>query len=155
MDCDAPRSMSDLKKVGKLIEKVEFAMLTTEDGRGRLHSWPMATAELDGDGYIWFLASVDSPKIRDILERPVVNVSYASPSDDCYVSVSGHAEVVRDIVRTRELWSPMDQEWFPLGPNDPKLVLIRIRIESAAYWPTSAVLRNIPRRKRSDWSRMN
>src|SRR6185503_5716239 len=48
MDCDIPVSMGDLKKVGKLIEKVEFAMLITEDGNGRLHSRPMATAEIDG-----------------------------------------------------------------------------------------------------------
>jgi general stress protein 26 len=126
--------MSDLKKLGRLIERVEFAMLTTEDGAGRLHSRPMATAEIDGHGFIWFLASEDSPKIREIGERPRVNVSYSSPSDDCYVSISGRAEVVRDVARTRELWSPIDQEWFPKGPDDPRLVLIRVRIESAAYW---------------------
>jgi general stress protein 26 len=61
-------------------------------------------------------------------------VSYSSPSDDCYVSISGRAEVIRDHVRARELWSPMDEEWFPHGPDDPQLVLIRIKIDSAAYW---------------------
>ena len=137
-------SMGDLKKVGKLIEKVEFAMLTTEDGNGHLHSRPMATAEIE-EGYIWFLAAEDSPKVKDISERPVVNVSYASPMDDCYVSVSGHAEIARDGPRTHDLWSPIDQEWFPKGPGDPNLILIRVRIESAAYWdhlsPTMTTVR--------------
>ncbi len=44
--------MSEMKRLGRLIEKVEFAMLTTEDSDGRLHSRPMATAELDGHGYL-------------------------------------------------------------------------------------------------------
>ena len=134
MDCDCEELMSDMKKLGNLIERVEFAMLTTEDRSGRLHSRPMATAEIDGNGCIWFLTSDDSPKVQEIGERPRVNVSYSSPTDDCYVSISGRAEVIRDVSRTHDLWSPIDQEWFPKGPNDPHLILIRVRIESAAYW---------------------
>jgi general stress protein 26 len=126
--------MSDLKRLGRLVEKVEFAMLTTEDADGRLHSRPMATAEIDAKGFIWFLSSDDSPKVKEIVDRPRVNVTYSAPDDECYISISGHAEVVRDKERTRELWSPMDEEWFPDGPDDPRLVAIRVRIESAAYW---------------------
>ena len=126
--------MTEMKRLGRLIEKVEFAMLITEDADGRLHSRPMATAELDGRGQLWFLSTEDSPKVREIADRPRVNVSYSSPNEECYVSISGNAEIIRDPVRARELWSPMDEEWFPHGPDDSKLVLIRVKIDSAAYW---------------------
>jgi general stress protein 26 len=64
----------------------------------------------------------------------VVNVAYADPGKDSYVSVSGRADVADDPARKEQLWSKFAQAWFPAGPQDPDLALLRIRIEQADYW---------------------
>jgi hypothetical protein len=36
--------------------------------------------------------------------------------------------------KAKELWDPNYQTWFPAGPTDPHLALIRVRVERAEYW---------------------
>ncbi len=48
--------------------------------------------------------------------------------------MSGRADVVEDREKAKELWSPLVKAWFPQGPEDPNLALIRVRVESADYW---------------------
>jgi general stress protein 26 len=62
-----------------------------------------------------------------------VNVAYSHPSDR-WVSVSGTATVVRDPARQRALWNPFVQAWFPGGPDDPAVALLRVQVTGAEYW---------------------
>jgi len=41
---------------------------------------------------------------------------------------------MRDAARARELWSPAAKAYFPRGPEDPNLVLIRVEVDQAEYW---------------------
>jgi general stress protein 26 len=50
------------------------------------------------------------------------------------VSVSGRAQIVLDHHKFEELWSPLYKAWFPLGLEDPDLILIKVHVESAEYW---------------------
>ena len=70
----------------------------------------------------------------DIGRDPRVNVVFADPDDNAYVSISGQAAVVDDPQRARELWSNMAQAWFPGGPEDPALALVKVGITHADYW---------------------
>ena len=81
-------------------------MLTTMDSSGRLNSRPMSTnknVEFDGD--IWFFTYGDTPKVHEIENKPYVNVAFADPKSQTYVSLSGRAELVRDKAKIAELWS--------------------------------------------------
>lgn len=118
-----------------LIDGVEVAMLTTVDPRGELLSRPLATIEVDADdGDLWFFTSKDSPKVEQIQREQHVNVSYASPDRQTYVSVSGVATVSQDAKRIDALWSPAYRPWFPKGRADPRLALLRVRVLHAQYW---------------------
>jgi len=123
-----------VKKLAKLIHGIEIAMLTTEDQDGCLHSRPMATQKKDFDGSLWFFCREDSAKAGEISAHKRVNLSYASPAYDRYVSVAGTAEVVKDRAKIAEFWNPHYTAWFPEGEKDPQLVLIRVNVESAQYW---------------------
>ena len=70
-----------------------------------------------------------------------VNVSYARPEDQRYVSLSGTARLVRDREKIKELWNPALKAWFPQGMDDPEIALIKVRVEQAEYWdsPSSAM----------------
>jgi general stress protein 26 len=63
-----------------------------------------------------------------------VNVVYADPGKDSYVSVSGNARVVDDMARKEQLWSKMNDAWFPRGPTDPDVALVEVQIIQAHYW---------------------
>lgn len=123
-----------IAQLAALIKDVEVAMFTTTGVDGRLYSRPLGTQEVEFDGDLWFATSADSPKIAEIALNPRVNVAYASPSKNSYVSVAGTARVVDDRAKVEELWSPAMKLFFPEGKDDPNLRLIHVRAESAEYW---------------------
>ena len=123
-----------VKKLAELIEGVDIAMLTTRMANGALVSRPLGTQEVEFDGDLWFATGADSEKVAEITADPRVNVAYASKGRNTYVSVSGSADIVRDRGKINELWSPAMKIFFPEGKDDPNLVLIRVRAESAEYW---------------------
>lgn len=127
----------DVAKLAELVEGIRIAMLTTTEWDGTLRSRPMATQEVEFDGDLWFFTAHDSPKVREAERDQHVNVSYADPSNNRYVSVSGVAEEVRDRAKMEELWSPLYKPWFPGGLDDPDLTLLKIHVEKAEYWEST------------------
>ena len=123
-----------IRKIGELIGQVPVAMLTTTSSRGWLRSRPMIAQSLPFDGDVWFLTSRTAAKAGDVRDRRQVNVSYASPELDCYVSIAGIATLVDDAERARELWNSSYEPWFPKGLTDPDIQLIRVQAEEAEYW---------------------
>ncbi len=126
-----------IRKIGALIAQVPVAMLTTTSSRGWLRSRPMIAQSLPFDGAVWFLTSRSAAKAGEVRDRRQVNVSYASPELDCYVSICGIATLVDDTEQARELWNSSYEPWFPKGIVDPDLVLIRVQAEEAEYWDPS------------------
>lgn len=130
-----------IKKLNDLIEGIDFGMLTTIDG-GVLRSRPMSTQDFEFDGNLWFFTSSKNHKIEEIEKDNRVNVSYAAPDSNTYVSVSGTAEIVKDQDKIDEYWSEIHRAWFPEGKNAPDLVLLKINVEQAEYWdsPSSTIV---------------
>lgn len=121
-------------KITELIKGINFAMLTTIDTDGELVSRPMAHQDVEFDGDLWFFASRDSRKVSQIAANPHVGVTLASSST--WVSLNGSAEVVHDEQKAKDLWSTEIEAWFPQGPEDDSLVLIKVSSETAEYWDT-------------------
>ena len=120
-----------IAKLAELIKDVRVAMLTTTRPDGRLVSRPLGTQEVEFDGDLWFATEADSAKVAEIAANPFVNVSYASTSDNTYVSVSGRAEVIDDRAKVEALWSPGMKLFVPGGKDDPNLRLIRVSADTA------------------------
>jgi general stress protein 26 len=132
-----PNTATDaVKKLAGLIKDIKFAMLTTVHSDGSLHSRPMATQQQEFNGDLWFFTRGDSVKVEDAERDEHVNVSYSSPDDQKYVSISGMAVLVRDRQKIEELWNPIYKAWFPKGLEDPELALLKVNVEGAEYWDT-------------------
>ena len=127
-----------LAKLGELIRNIKVAMLTTRDSDGTLHSYPMMTQGKRFDRNLWFFTSASSHKCLEVENDCGVNVSYADPSANRYVSVSGRARLVREREKLEALWSPLMKAWFPKGIDDPDLSLLQVTIERAEYWDAPA-----------------
>ena len=119
-----------------LIKDIRFAMFTTRHGNGHLHARPMTTqnSKLDEDSSLWFFMARSGEPVADLLADPAVNVVYADPGADSYVSISGTAGVVEDLAKKEQLWSKMAEAWFPGGAADPTLALVQVKIIHANYW---------------------
>lgn len=127
---------NDIAKLWELIKDMRFGMLTTRHENGHLHSRPMTTQNRRDDeaDALFFFMSRSSEPFADLQREHQVNVAYANPSSDTYVSVSGLAEAVEDPALRRALWNTATQAWFPNGPDDADVALVRVRITHAEYW---------------------
>jgi len=134
MKGQAMSAHADVEKLGQLIKGIKVAMLTTLCPDGSLRSRPMATQDAEFDGTLWFFTRGDAPKADEVRRSEQVNLSYASPTDQRYVSVSGTAHLVRDPQKIKEFWNPLLKAWFPEGRDDPQLALLRVDVEKAEYW---------------------
>jgi len=126
----------DTSKLWDMIKDIRFGMFTARHDNGHLHSRPMTTlnGSRDRGAVLWFFMSRSSDPVADLVAAPEVNVAYAAPDRDAYVSVSGRAAVVEDIDKKRHLWSALSQAWFPGGPEDSDLALVAVAITHAEYW---------------------
>jgi len=126
-----------------MIKDIRFAMLTTCDADGTLHSRPMASKQADSfHGELWFFTKKSSHKIKEVHKgSEQVNVSYSDPDNQSYVSISGVADLIDDKVKSKELWTDYMKTWFPGGLDDPDLTLLRVKITTADYWngPSSKI----------------
>jgi general stress protein 26 len=140
MENQAKRSEA-IGKLGAMIKDIDFAMMTTIEADGTLRSRPMSTQQVEFDGDLWFFTRASAPKVDEVRRDERVNLSYAKPEEQRYVSISGTAQIVRDRRKIEELWKPELKAWFPKGLEDPDIALLKINVEQAEYWdsPSSAM----------------
>lgn len=125
---------TDREKIAALIKKFRFAMLTTKHADGKLVAHPLTIQEAEFDGDLWFLVSKSSSPVKDLAADAEANVSMSS--DDAWLSLSGTAWLSDDREKIKELWNPSVEAWFPQGPEDPDIGILRFAAESAQYWDT-------------------
>lgn len=129
-----PSPRESLETLRQLVSHEHVAMLTTVAPDGSLRSRPMATQAMDQHHVLWFFTRVDSGKVDEVDRDEHVNVAYANPAKNHYVSISGLGRVVRNPDKIRELWQAPLKAWFPDGPDDPQIALLRVQAYSAEYW---------------------
>jgi general stress protein 26 len=129
-----------LKDLYDLIEGIEVAMFTTRRQDGRLVSRPMATQTQAEGTDLWFVTDIESHKLDELEHDPNVNLAYYRDGTREWVSVSGTASLNLDRRVIRELYRPDWKAWFGDeggerngGPDDPRLALILVEVESVTY----------------------
>lgn len=136
------KNSSDFEKLKAMIKDIDFCMLSTIDENGSVHSRPMSlNSEVDEEGQLWFFTSSNSLKAHEIERSPQVNASFCNPDESQYVSLSGTAELVTDRAKIKDLWKPILKAWFPDGPEQADIALLKVRVEKGEYWdsPSSTV----------------
>jgi general stress protein 26 len=128
------RQPGDFQRVAGLIRTIRIALLTTADGDGRLHTRPLETLAVDPDQTLWFFTDWNSPKVRELQHDVRVSLGYADPSSKTYLAISGVGTLEKDPQRAHELWTPEQRAYYPKGPDDDRLAVLRVRVEQAEYW---------------------
>ena len=131
---DVSGTKEEQQKVWELIKGVGTALMVTSTASG-LRGRPMAALnkEFEG-GELWFASRDATPKVDEIAHDEHVLLAYSEPKSQNYVSVAGTARIVHDASKVKSLWSESLRVWFPQGPDDPNIALIKVTIDTAEYW---------------------
>jgi general stress protein 26 len=129
-----------LEDLYDLIEGIEIAMFTTRRPDGHLVSRPMATQTQAEGTDLWFVTDIESHKLDELDFDPNVNLAYYRDGSREWVSVSGTATISGDRRAIHELYQPDWEAWFGDeggerngGPDDPRLALILVEVNSVTY----------------------
>jgi general stress protein 26 len=125
-----------VEHVLELLHGFDTAMLVTRTVGDALHARPMAVAEVENGGAVWFVTDITSPKVTDVGTDPDVLLAFQDSRR--YLTVSGKASVVRSPEKIRELWKENFKLWFE-GPDDPRLALLKVTPNEAEYWDTTGI----------------
>ena len=131
------------QKVIDLIKDIDYALFTTFAlDAAAMHSRPMAYRSVEGDGDLWFFTKRDSRKAKEIAADPRTLVAFSDSKNQNFVSLTGTSRIVTDRATVKERWLEIYRTWFPGGPDDEDIVLIRVEPERAEYWdtPSSAMV---------------
>lgn len=131
-----PQNTPAHQTLWKLIKDIRFGMLTHRTATGMLHAHPLTTQNrsVDENAELYFFIPKSGELYERLLTDGEVNVSYADPGKDSYVSISGQVRFVDDLDQKEALWNAAAQAWFPGGHTDPDLALLAVRIRHAEYW---------------------
>lgn len=137
MDTKTPTTpRHDQETLWDLIKDIRFGMLIHRHADGTLQGHPLTTQNksIDEGSTLYFFISQKSGMASQLREDGNVNVSYADPGDDNYVSIAGTAAFSGSQTKKQELFTPMAKAWFPGGVTDPDLALLEVKISHAEYW---------------------
>ena len=129
-----------LAQLAKKMKDIDFAMLSTHAGGGRIGSRPMSNnrdVEYDGDSY--YFTMDDTLMVKDIERDPKVGLSFQGSSGllnqrPLFVAIEGRADLIRDRSAFNAHWNSDLERWFERGMDTPGLVMIKVHAERAHYW---------------------
>ena len=129
------RGRQAIPQIAALIGKIDICQFTTRGDGDELHSRPMSNnGQVEWDGQSWFFAPTDGRLVAELQADPSAVAAYRAEDSFDFVSVSGRAAIETDPARKERYWLPELERWFPNGPDDPNVALIRLDAEYAQWW---------------------
>jgi general stress protein 26 len=129
MDNDNAR---ETERAWDLMKKIGFAMLVTRDG-DKLRARPMSAYVERSENAVYFLTDARRQKDEEIARDPSVNLSFADPGSQKYVSVTGKAAISNDRGKIAELFSTPAKAWWD-SAEDPNIRVLKITPDDAEFW---------------------
>ncbi|KAA5542625.1 general stress protein [Roseiconus nitratireducens] len=129
--------MDKFEKLVDLIGDFDNAMLVTRTSEGELDARPMAVAELEPDGDLWFVTDRNSGKVADLMLDHEVAVTMQSSRK--FVTLTATAHLVDDRAKLEELWQEAWKVWFPQGKASNSIALLKVEPKRGEYWDNSGV----------------
>ena len=130
----APFAQDDLRAVAERMRDLDICMLSTRAGDA-VETRPMSNnGQVEYDGDTWFFARRASAKVSQIEADPRVGMGYIATERGTWLAMEADAEIVDDVEAKRDRWFEELRRWFPDGPDDPEVVLIRAAATRVRAW---------------------
>ncbi len=117
--------MPDDHDYATLLSAYPTALLTTRGEDGHLRCRPMAMRQQVRGEEIWFATALRSKKCRELAADPRCALAFLG-EDGTTLSISGTGEVIPDRKLVLALWDPSWSRWFPGGPAERGVALVRV-----------------------------
>ncbi len=124
-----------IDKIKELAEPARICFFTTKSQDGESHSRPMSLQEVDENGVIWFLSSIDSLKDQEIKNDDYVELYFMNHSSYEYTFIKGQASVSQDKALIEKYWNSFANAWFD-GKDDPQISVIGVKAQDGYYYET-------------------
>ena len=130
-----PQGREAISHIAGLLKSLDICHFATRGENGQLHARPMSNnGKVEWDGDSWFFAPKDGRLVSEIERDPSVVNAYRNGDGYTFVSVSGSASIETDAELKKRFWLDELGRWFPNGPEDPNVALIRVQAEHAEWW---------------------
>ena len=124
-----------IAKIAGMLKKIDLCQFATRGEGGQLHSRPMSNnSQVDFDGDSWFFAPSDGRLIAELKADPSAVTAYRDGQNYTFISVSGRVSIETDPELKKRHWLDELKQWFPNGPEDSNVSLIRLEAEHADWW---------------------
>jgi general stress protein 26 len=130
------QAMSDqpsLDRVWDIIEGVGVCMLTTRFDGG-LRARPVEPRPDRKASLIWVVTDLHSDKEHEIEAEHDVGLVFIDQKSHAYLSITARAQVRKDTAKAKEVWRGTDTIWWPGGPDDSNVCVLRIAPVTAELW---------------------
>jgi general stress protein 26 len=124
---------SNHERIWNIIDSIGVCMLTTQGG-GRVRARPVEPRPDRQSGLIFVVTDARSAKQAEIEAKPDVGLVFIDAEAKAYLSITARACVTRDISKIEQVWRLTDAAWWPGGPADPNVCLLRIEPQTAELW---------------------
>jgi general stress protein 26 len=128
-------------RVWDLLETTGAGMLTTQFAQG-LRARPMEPRPDRNRCAIFFITDARGVKDDEIEITHEVCFTLINHKDKAYLSLTAHASVLRDPLLAAKCWKSTDDVWWPGGPEDENVRVLRLDPIRAELWdgPSSAAV---------------
>lgn len=126
--------------IAKAMKDIDFVMLGTHTKGGEIGHRPMSNnREVDYDGDSYYFTWEDCLMVEDIKRNSKIGLSLQGRHEKggapgIFISVEGHAKIIRDRAQFEQHWSDDLNRWFKDGVETDEMVLIHVEATRAAYW---------------------
>jgi len=129
------------QRIWELLETTGVGMLTTQFAEG-LRSRPLEPRPDRDNGVIYFITDVRGLKDDEIEAAPDVCLTLTNHKEKAYLSLTARAAVLRDPLLAAKFWKSTDDVWWPGGPEDENVRVLRLTPVRAELWdgPASSLV---------------
>jgi general stress protein 26 len=120
-------------RVWELLEKSGVVMLTTRFAQG-MRARPMEPRPDPNGRAVYFITDVRGLKDDEIKAAPEVCLTLTNHKDKAYLSLTARASVLWDPLLAAKYWKSTDDVWWPGGPEDEHVRVLRLKPLRAELW---------------------
>ncbi|MGL4622243.1 pyridoxamine 5'-phosphate oxidase family protein [Chroococcidiopsis sp.] len=114
-----------IEVVRDTIKSVKYCFLITLNESEQANARLVEPLNLEEDMTLWFVTSAKSRKVREILNKSYVTVTFQDDSEQAYVTALGTASVENDFYEKQKRWQEDWTIYFPAGLQSDDYVLLK------------------------------
>jgi general stress protein 26 len=118
-----------LQVARETISKVTWCFVVTSGPDGTPNARIVRPGPLREDWSIGFMTERTCRKVREIERAGRFAMAFQFDPELAYVTLQGEHQIVADVNVKRAVWSAESQRFHPGGPEDPNVVIVRLRTD--------------------------